>query len=366
MTNCAGKYNVASYGADANSEPMKMKINLLSPPPPPRVSEFEEVSSDYDQTSFTVGKTNGSSDRKHLSTVWDFSASYGGELYTVKWESVADEQLVQKIVLDLAETAGKEILKKTALASLLIASAWPLAIYKQIDNIDGEWKLITERSKEAGKELAKSLLTNTKSGHRPVTLVGYSFGALVIYSCLMELAKYQEEWFERQRDVLTQNARHAEKNTQKSSRQHQLKQTKKGEKNQLDFDLEPASIIEDVVFMGLPKYLNLKKWEKCREIVSGRLVNVYCRNDKILMLLFRYKNLKGSYKPICGTCTIAVPGVESIDATHIVKGNHADYCLLVGDILKQIRFGQPLRSDWKAVDEIALIAETERKIDDFN
>jgi len=368
MTNCAGK-SEESKSTDANSEPIKMKINLLLPPPPPQVSEFEEVSSEYDLTSFIIDTTNGSSDRKHLSTVWDFLANYGGELYTVKWESDVMLQVnnsVQKIALDLAETAGKEILKKTAFASLVIASAWPLAIYKQIDNIDGDWKLITGRSKEAGKELAKSLLTNTKSGHRPVTLVGYSFGALVIYSCLMELAKYQEEWFERQKDVMAQHARHSEKNTKKPSLKQKLKQTKKGEKNQLGFDLEPASIIEDVVFMGLPKYLNLKKWEKCREIVSGRLVNVYCCNDKILMLLFRYKNLKGSYKPICGTCAVAVPGVESIDATHIVKGNHADYCLLVGDILKQIRFGQPLRSDWKAVDEIALIAETERKIEDFN
>ena len=36
------------------------------------------------------------------------------------------------------------------------------------------------------RELARSLLMgdSKKAGHRPVTLVGYSFGALVIYACL--------------------------------------------------------------------------------------------------------------------------------------------------------------------------------------
>jgi len=118
--------------------------------------------------------------------------------------------------------------------------------------------------------------------------------------------------------------------------------------------------------MGLPKYLNLRKWEKCREIVSGRLVNVFCRTDKILTLLFRYKHKMGSYKDVCGTCAIAVPGIENFNASHIIKGDHVSYCAFAGDILKQIKFSQPLQSDWKAVDEINLMAKAEQKIEDFN
>ena len=56
---------------------------------------------------------------------------------------------------------------------------------------------------EAKKDLTKSLLANTKLVHRPVMLGGYSFRALVIYSCLLELAWYQEECLKCQEDDRT-------------------------------------------------------------------------------------------------------------------------------------------------------------------
>jgi len=346
-------------------------ISEINVPPPSKslpMSEFELILYENDQTE----SINKSDNPNHLSTVWDFSANYGGELYIVKWESVLILDLsksVQKIMYDLAESAGKEVLKQTVFASLLYAAALPLTIFKQIDSIDGEWVLIMQRSKEAGKELAKSLLTSTGSGHRPVTLVGYSFGALVIYSCLLELAQYQEEWMQN-RDIITKEVKRLKKKVFKSSPSPESEGTEhdKTEESRIQHELEcePASLIEDVVLMGMPKYLNLAKWKKCREIVSGRLVNVYCRNDKILTLLYRYKNIMGSLKPICGTCTVAVRGVENVDATHFINGTHADYCLFAGDILKHIRFGQPLRSNWNAVDEMSLLAEAEKKIEDYN
>jgi hypothetical protein len=75
--------------------------------------------------------------------------------------------------------------------------------------------------------------------------------------------------------------------------------------------------------------------------------------------MFKYKHLTGGLKPVCGTCTVDVPGVESIDVTDIVPG-HADYCLVSGEILKRIRHGQPLRFSTNAIDEEAFIAEVEQ------
>lgn len=66
-------------------------------------------------------------------------------------------------------------------------------LVKLTDLIDGSWTIAIERSDEAGRELARSLLLS-RDGHRPVTLVGYSMGASAINSCLKELAKYQEKW----------------------------------------------------------------------------------------------------------------------------------------------------------------------------
>lgn len=56
----------------------------------------EEKSTQVEDTSSTVSNnvskqsTESKSDKappKHLLTVWDYNANYGGELYTVKWES---------------------------------------------------------------------------------------------------------------------------------------------------------------------------------------------------------------------------------------------------------------------------------------
>lgn len=184
--------------------------------------------------------------------------------------------------------------------------------------IDGTWTLAVERSDEAGKELAKSLLFS-RAGHRPVTLVGYSFGARMIYSCLKELARYQEKWEDYHEDGSTGS-------TNKEGREFYKKMR------------EPASIIEDAIIMGLPNHLSLSSWQACRMVVSGRLINCYSQKDLILSLMFQFKRL--GLKPVCGTCPVNVNGVENVDVTDIVQG-HQDYCLVMGDILKRIRHGQP-------------------------
>ena len=59
--------------------------------------------------------------------------------------------------------------------------------------IDEKWTLANERADEAGILLAQSLLNST-AGYRPVSLVGFSFGARMIIACLNELARNQEIW----------------------------------------------------------------------------------------------------------------------------------------------------------------------------
>lgn len=60
------------------------------------------------------------------------------------------------------------------------------------DMIDSLWTIAIERADQAGKELAKVLLARPQ-GSRPVTLVGFSLGSRVIFSCLKELSKLTEE-----------------------------------------------------------------------------------------------------------------------------------------------------------------------------
>ena len=54
--------------------------------------------------------------------------------------------------------------------------------------LDNPFAIARNRSTKAGKVLADAII-NKVQGERPVTLIGYSLGARVIYSCLVELAE---------------------------------------------------------------------------------------------------------------------------------------------------------------------------------
>lgn len=212
---------------------------------------------------------------KHLATVWDYHSKYGGELYTVRWESALLEELCDSVIdlaADVVTGATAHILKMTALSTLVTAMAWPVALKSAANMIDGTWTLVVERADEAGQELAKSLLFST-AGNRPVNLVGFSFGARVIYSCLKELARYQVKWEEF----------HEGKNNRKGHR------SKKDIRESFESMREPASIVDSVVLMGLPNHLSLSSWEACRRIVAGRLIHCFSQKDLILSLMFQYK-----------------------------------------------------------------------------
>jgi Protein of unknown function (DUF726) len=269
----------------------------------------------------------------HIKTVWDYQRNYGGELYTVRYESNLLAELcnsVEDMAVDAVANATQQILKATVFATLLTAVAIPTALYRLANLIDGSWTLAIERSDEAGKELARSLLFS-QAGRRPVTLIGYSMGARVIYSCLKELARYQEKWEEYQ-ERLEKNPISTYGNKQASSQQHGFENMR-----------EPASILEDVIVMGLPNHLSLRSWYLARQLVAGRLVNCYSKKDLILLLMFRYKKITGGIKRVCGTSAIDVPGMENYDVSDLISG-HSQYCIEVGAILKRIGHGQPIRA----------------------
>lgn len=296
-------------------------------------SGFDNPSNPFAQNEPQEEPNNEVKPLKHLSTVWDYHANYGGELYTVKWESHLLTELCDSIAdmaLDVVSGATTHLLKHTAFSTLLSAVAWPFALVNVANMIDGTWTLAIERADEAGKELARSLLYS-QAGHRPVTLIGFSFGGRAIYSCLKELARQQEKWEEYQEKMM---------GTTRGGRQSAFENMR-----------EPASIVEDVILMGLPNHLSVASWAACRQVVAGRLINCYSRRDLILSLMFQYKRLSGGLKPVCGTCPVDVPGVENVDVTDLISG-HQDYCLFVGDILRRVRHCQPLRSPGNVTVEV--------------
>jgi len=133
--------------------------------------------------------------------------------------------------------------------------------------------------------LADALIARTQ-GSRPVTLIGYSLGARVIYSCLLSLA-----------------SRHA------------------------------FGVVENVVLLGSPVPSTAAEWRVMRAVATGRLVNVYSENDFILAFLYRAGSIQ---KGVAGLQKVeGVLGVENMDMSSRVSG-HLRYRYLVGTILQEI------------------------------
>jgi hypothetical protein len=189
---------------------------------------------------------------------------------------------LQELVSSYAWNSVKvEILKRTVLATLW-STLWPAYLLSMASTVDNPFNLAKNRSEKAGEILADALI-NKVQGERPVTLVGYSLGARVIYSCLRSLA-----------------ARRA------------------------------FGLVDSVVFIGAPVPSNKQHWQMIRTVVSGKLFNVYSENDYLLAFLYRATSIQLG---VAGLQEIKdIEGVENLNLTDEVQG-HMRYAKLISKIL---------------------------------
>lgn len=210
------------------------------------------------------------------------------------------------MALEVSSQATKVALQYSVIGAIIAAVAIPSALVTASKLIDDPYQIVVIRADEAGKELARCLLQSDE--RRPVTLVGFSFGAReymslfilyssttllidsltlniiaigVIYSCLRELARQQDLW-EENRDSQS-NSTAEESKTKRSS--SFLKKKSKDERRFI-YDREPASLVGDVVFIGLPRAIDRNVLTSVRRVTGGRLVNCYTTNDWLLSLMF--------------------------------------------------------------------------------
>lgn len=161
----------------------------------------------------------------------------------------------------------------------------PVVLSKLAYLIDNPWAVSQDRAWAAGLILADSII-DRNLGTRPITLVGYSLGARVIFSCLMELAR-------------------------------------KG----------AYGLVQNVYMFGSPVVVKTDEFLKIRTVVAGRFVNGYHKNDWILGYLFRLTN--GGIRRVAGLTTIeGIPGIENMDCTEFVKG-HMDYRQAMPKLLRE-------------------------------
>ncbi|KAJ3092869.1 hypothetical protein HK102_001283 [Quaeritorhiza haematococci] len=136
--------------------------------------------------------------------------------------------------------AATEILKQTVLASLVSALVWPVGLLQLSYVVDNPFSVGLDRAEKAGKVLAREVIARGVHGARPVTLVGWSLGARVIFYACRELAA-----------------------------------------------IGCYGVVDSVYLAGAPVESDPKSWRDLRSVCSGRVVNGYCSKDWLLGFLFR-------------------------------------------------------------------------------
>lgn len=199
-----------------------------------------------------------------------------GDIYSVHWEPEMLKSTGATMAIlgtEALTSTVQQILGATFLASLMAGLSLPLILTKLSYLIDNPWTVSIARADAAGLVLADSII-DRNLGVRPITLVGFSLGARVIFSALKELARRGG-----------------------------------------------VGLVQNVYLFGSPMVFKQDEWLKARSVVSGRFVNGYATNDWILGYLFRATS--GGVMRVVGLSEVNIPTIENFNVTNDVPGHMA-------------------------------------------
>ena len=194
---------------------------------------------------------------------------------------------------------------------------------RAFDSLDAVWTLACERADIAGQLLAETLLER-RHGRRPVTLIGFSMGARLIFACLTALEHEHSSFLAERAQAVAKGAAagDASDSGADDTREDSTKQS----------DESPvAGLIESCVLMGIPVSVD-GKWEKARKVVSGRLINCYSTHDWTLSLLYRSQRWSST---VAGIRQVPSMGIENCDVSSQIN-SHTDYATSVPGILELV------------------------------
>jgi len=236
-----------------------------------------------------------------------------GDMYSVLWEPEMLQSMGDTINILATEalTQGlQQVLGSTILVALMASLQLPIVLTKLSYLIDNPWTVSMGRANAAGLILADSLI-DRNLGVRPITLVGFSLGARVIFSCLRELA-----------------------------------------------NKDAFGLIQNVYLFGSPIVANKEEYLRVRTVISGRFVSGYASNDWILgtsistnhqfesvliFLGYLFRATSGGIMRVSGLAPVeGVPGLENIDVTKLVNG-HMAYRAAMPRLLREV--GWEVESD---------------------
>jgi hypothetical protein len=265
---------------------------MLSPSPIKSPDEVEEptiIKQTHVLITVTGFVTHDRDDHTYPFSTLENDAN--GDQYTLIWETQVLKELGKTMVILLTEfttfifQAG---LQATLLPGLMAALTLPMWTIKLTYLVDNPWGNAQTKAEKTGRVLADTLMSQVQN-NRPVTLVGFSLGARVIFYCLLELAENKA-----------------------------------------------FGIIEEVYLAGAPVLASQSDWNKVLSVVSGRFVNGYFPKDSLLSILYR-ANAAVMWKEVAGLNEVKNAFVENINLEGTIEG-HLDYYSKMPLILKLFKF----------------------------
>ncbi|KAI9934961.1 hypothetical protein AWENTII_005496 [Aspergillus wentii] len=252
-----------------------------------RSEDEREAAREDHRLRVTIGISGWITEEENFVIPWRVIGA-DSEVFGLRWELVSLLNLgnaINALVTSAAWSVASSTLARTMFAQLMSAVVLPLGILKVASVADNPFSVAKARADKAGEVLADALI-NKVQGERSVTLVGYSLGSRVIFSCLQSLAKRRA-----------------------------------------------YGLVESAIFMGSPTPSNTEHWRRMRSVVSGRVVNVFSSNDSVLALLYRTSSLQLG---VAGLQAVeGLPGVENLDMSEMISG-HLRYQHLIGRILNEV------------------------------
>lgn len=212
-----------------------------------------------------------------------------GDLYALYWEPEMLKSIGQTINIvanELFTQALQQVLGATILTAFISAIQWPMGLSKLGYILDNPWSVSLDRAWAAGLILADTLISRNL-GQRPITLMGFSLGSRVIFSCLVELCRRKAH-----------------------------------------------GLVENVYIFGTPVVRKKEHLVMARSAVSDRFVNAFSGKDWMLAYLFRAA--AGGFSKVMGIAPIeGIEGIENYDCTDIVDG-HLAYRKNMPKLLKRM------------------------------
>ncbi|OMJ93837.1 hypothetical protein SteCoe_3164 [Stentor coeruleus] len=225
-------------------------------------------------TTITISGFLSEEDSEEINWQPLLKSPYQGETYSLKWDSSSLKEIITSIVPEIGQAvwsaAKSEWYKLPVIAAGLIKA--------------NPFQATTKKAKITGKKLAEVISKDKIFQGKCVTLIAFSLGTKIVYSCLKELAKTKIK-------------------------------------------------VQDVILMGGAAENKISKWTPLVRAVSGRFINVYCKEDGILNKLYKMSTLK---TPI-GASPIQVPEIENWNISDLVQ-SHLEYRHKIDIILDRIEY----------------------------